>query len=285
MKKYISSFLDAQDKGRWTAFAVVLQLLSVGASAAVAPEGRISIVPETITPAANGIIAFALEVEGVPVPGLQSYFLNVEFSGENFNPVDSLTVFPGSGQQFPPDDKVTCAGVLSENGPTGSITYPNLAFMGSGHGQLIKDSKGDGRIIATENGWKGNTAVYNIGVGGAGTDSRSGDGTLIEFRCYAGPNVPESTVIEVTPTVWNRVDGSPYEGAILLGGSGSRPIINTFSSGLIAIGEIDVNDAPTGTTLVVEADEETATPIDISANVSDVDGTVDLTTTTVTGGP
>ncbi len=53
----------------------------------------------------------------------------------------------------------------------------------------------------------------------------------------------------------------------------------------VTINVSDVNDAPTGTTLVVAANEETATPIDISGNVSDVDGTVDLTTTTVTSGP
>ena len=52
----------------------------------------------------------------------------------------------------------------------------------------------------------------------------------------------------------------------------------------VTINVSDINDAPTGTTLVVAADEETLTPIDISGNVSDVDGTVDLTTTTVTGG-
>ena len=53
----------------------------------------------------------------------------------------------------------------------------------------------------------------------------------------------------------------------------------------VTINVSDVNDAPTGTTLVVAAVEETATAIDISANVADVDGTVDLTTTTVTSGP
>ncbi len=53
----------------------------------------------------------------------------------------------------------------------------------------------------------------------------------------------------------------------------------------VTINVSDINDAPTGTTLVVAANEETATPIDISGNVSDVDGTVDLTTTTVTSGP
>ena len=53
----------------------------------------------------------------------------------------------------------------------------------------------------------------------------------------------------------------------------------------VTINVSDVNDAPTGTTLVVAAVEETATAIDISANVADVDGTVVLSTTTVTGGP
>jgi hypothetical protein len=46
-----------------------------------------------------------------------------------------------------------------------------------------------------------------------------------------------------------------------------------------------VNDAPTGTTLVVAANEETLWAIDISANVADVDGTGDLSTTAVTAGP
>ena len=53
----------------------------------------------------------------------------------------------------------------------------------------------------------------------------------------------------------------------------------------VTINVSDVNDAPTGTTLVVAAVEETATAIDISGNVADVDGTVDLTTTLVTSGP
>ena len=53
----------------------------------------------------------------------------------------------------------------------------------------------------------------------------------------------------------------------------------------VTINVSDVNDAPTGTTLVVAALEETATAIDISSNVTDVDGTVDLTTTLVTSGP
>ena len=42
----------------------------------------------------------------------------------------------------------------------------------------------------------------------------------------------------------------------------------------VTINVSDVNDAPTGTTLVVAAVEETATAIDISSNVADVDGTV-----------
>ena len=58
-----------------------------------------------------------------------------------------------------------------------------------------------------------------------------------------------------------------------------------MNDGATTINVSDINDAPTGTTLVVAASEETATAIDISGNVSDVDGSVDLTTTTVTGGP
>ena len=44
----------------------------------------------------------------------------------------------------------------------------------------------------------------------------------------------------------------------------------------VTINVSDINDAPTGTTLVVAASEETLTVIDISGNVADVDGTVDL---------
>ena len=53
----------------------------------------------------------------------------------------------------------------------------------------------------------------------------------------------------------------------------------------VSIDVTDVNDAPTGTTLNTDVSEETATLIDISGNVSDVDGSVVLSTTTVTGGP
>ena len=45
----------------------------------------------------------------------------------------------------------------------------------------------------------------------------------------------------------------------------------------------NLNDAPRGTTLVVNADEETLTAFNINSNVIDVDDTVNFTTTTVTG--
>ena len=59
------------------------------------------------------------------------------------------------------------------------------------------------------------------------------------------------------------------------------------TAGPVVGSQIDsiVNDAPTGTTLAVAALEETAITIDISGNVTDADGTVALSTTTVTGGP
>ncbi|BBB28359.1 DUF4347 domain-containing protein [Neptunomonas japonica] len=130
------------------------------------------------------------------------------------------------------------------------------------------------------------TWQYNIGGGWLDVDTVSFYQSLLLRDSDSLRFVPDqknSDIAFITFSAWDQTSGT----------TGTKVDTSTFdTSGAFSfalntasISITGINDAPTGTTLVVAALEETATAIDISSHVADVDGTVVLSTTTVTVGP
>ncbi|MDC1286687.1 tandem-95 repeat protein [Gammaproteobacteria bacterium] len=237
--------------------------------------------------APTGIALVVPAVEETPTP--------IDISG-NVNDVDGTVILSTTSVTGGP----TNGNLINNNNGTFSYTG-NLDFVGAdAFTYTVAD---DGGQVSANIDVTINVSNLNDAPRGTTLVVAASEETLVAFDVIsnvvdidAGGSVNFSTTtVTAGPTDGNLVnnnDGSfTYTGNLDFVGSDSFTYtvadnLGLVSNGIPVILNVGiVNDPPTGTTLIVAADEETATPIDISGNVSDVDGTVVLTSTAVTGGP
>jgi hypothetical protein len=209
-------------------------LITVWCSVAMPPvhaQGLIYVEPAVIGPNEKGIVRFTVSVDGVPAPGFGSYALSVVFDGPNLQlvngQVNSLTT---------PADVVACSTRLLQ-GPAHVQDLGVIILMDSGQGDLVLDSRGGGTILCSENGLAdGNTRTYNCGVAGPQgvVTPLTESGALIDFVCFAGPNVPGGTTITITPGLFPEETGAIFPFAQ------GTSIIDTFAVGQIVISSTSV---------------------------------------------
>ena len=189
-------------------------------------QGRVFIEPAVIAPDANGAVRFSVSVDGVPEPGFGSYALTVQLRGPNLRLVSGQV---NSAAALP--NEVTCSTTLLP-GPATVQDLGASLLLQSGQGDLVLTSLGGGSILCTENGLlDGTSLTYNCGVAGPQdvVTPQPGGGGLIDFVCFAGPNVLPGTSMTVTPALF------PGESGVLFPFDQDTPIIKTFATERIAI--------------------------------------------------
>lgn len=190
-------------------------------------KSNISVMPSDIKPDVNGIIRFAIGVNNIPEPGLTSFALDVVFSG----PVNLVSTLQYEADAPIPADKVTCSSSVAASAPTETIIPNVLIQLQSGLGNFILDGKGSGALLTLKNELVGNVGRYAFGVAGDKNtvSPQTGNGSLIEFRCMAGENVPKTAQISVEPKLITGTTGALY-----LFGEGN-PIESDMSSGAMQL--------------------------------------------------
>ena len=237
---------------RAAAALVTAALLTAGSARAQV----ISVVPSSATQDANGVIAFSVNVDSVPAPGLTSFAVTLSFSG-------TVTLVDGAATVAKDADAIVCsAGLVS-----GAASTTDLGAdyqVSSGLGELFLASQGTGSILTVGNGILSPTSAgFVFGVGGA-TTPQTGGGALIQIRCFAGSNVPGGASVTVTP--------GPYgaeTAALFLDGQGDG-VGSTFVAGTIGT-SVPGNINPIANSDSATTPEDMPVSIDVLANDTDAD--------------
>ena len=246
---------------------LILQLLSAGVFA----EG-VSIVPAVVEPDANNVLRFSVDVEGVPDPGIRSFALSLAFESDVVQLLDTQV---NTLSATPPDpQKITCAAKLIDTGSAETILpAANLILLDSGIGSFVRDTASAGGILVSDNyspatdiSDSATRVTYNAGAAGPIGSKQLGGGSLIEFRCLVGSQVPLGTVVNIQPDLYPGLDG-----AVLLDQAGSQPVINTFTPGSIVVGGA-VNTPPDVDVIPDQENEEGDIGIFLAVIASDPDG-------------
>ncbi len=237
--------MTKQYKGRLSviyscAWRVLVAITCFVLASTAAAQQRIFISPAEITPDADGIVAFSIATEGIPEPGFSSYALTLRFEDNDaISLTDQIGAIPGFiDTANAPTDQVTCSAQLATGAPV-KQPFASGVLITSGQGELVLNSKDPNQdVLCTTNNFSGNEGSYNCGVAGLNVNPQIGDGALIGYRCFVGPDVPEGTVISVIPDLLQ-----PESGAIFLFGQ-AEPLQSEFASGQIIIGDIQQSDPP-----------------------------------------
>jgi hypothetical protein len=205
---------------RRNALAVLFLLpVLLGMGHAALAQGALSIQPQDAFADAEGVIRFSVHASGVPAPGLRSYALKVNFTGPDVQlvvgAVDSTVV---------PTDAVTCSGELLTGPKSETIDPGNLAVLQSGQGQMTLDADLGEGVLCADNSVDSDGGSYVCGPAGTIAE-RTGYGSIIDFVCYVGADVPGDALVDVELALYPGLDG-----AILLDGP-PDPIIDSFVSG------------------------------------------------------
>ncbi len=249
-------------------FCLLCLLLTIPLAASA--QQRIYINPSVIQPDSDGIIRFTVDAEGIPDPGFGLYALSIKFlDSGNFKFADDAS-FGMVGPTISDSTKVTCSVALSTtSGATDQLIFGQRA-LGSGQGQLVLDSKtANGEISCPEtlNGpVSADTVLHLCGLQGRNVDPQTGNGSLIEYVCFAGANVPNG-VINIEPRLYPNETGAifPFEEG--------DAVIDKFEPGKIVIGSS--NTAPSITsTPVTEATQGQPYSYDVEATDPDAGDTL-----------
>jgi hypothetical protein len=197
--------------------SILVQTLAIAA-------GVVSIQPPLVRPDANGVARFTVQVTEVPEPGLRSYALDLEFEGYGIRLVNRID----SVNDPLPEDAVTCAARLGSTGASETIVPEVATLLSSGQGDMVLDAAGGGAVLAAGNRVEGTVAHYNFGVAGALANPQTGDGTLLDMRCYVGTRVPAKARVRVTPGLH-----AGAAGAVFLDRPGAAPVLHRFRGGQI----------------------------------------------------
>ncbi|MCP3870641.1 MAG: tandem-95 repeat protein, partial [Gammaproteobacteria bacterium] len=229
-------------------------------STPVSAGGRIVVDPPVMAPVeATGVVTFSIIAEGIPEPGLGTFALDIEFIGDRVELIDG-----GIVSHTDTEDKVVCSARFADNNSLIAEPVTGGVKIQSNAGSMLRNSRANGSMLCVDNGpANGNRSSYLCGLYGD-VEPQNGSGSLIDFVCVVGTEVPVGEALRIQPTLYSGLG----ESSVVYPYGSAMGVIDSFDGGVLFIPGAG-NGQPDALDDQVETDEDSALHIPVLNNDSD----------------